>query len=265
MGRPTKQGIDYFPLDVDFFTDIKVRKLLRACGSQSASILICLLCNIYRNNGYYILWDDDMPFVIADEVGVSEGAVKEVVVKALQVGFFENSLYEKYNILTSVGIQKRYLLATYQRKERKLDKKYLVNHTNNSVSCAKNEVICTESTQSKSKIEIKENTTKVVQKKSSAAKAAPNTIDLRKEEFYNSIRPYLAKYPKAMLRDFYDYWSELNKSGTKMRFELERTWEVGRRLATWAKRDRNFNHMEVGTILHDNGTDKYKDESKWER
>lgn len=31
-GRPTKQGIDYFPLDVGFFSDVKVRKIARACG-----------------------------------------------------------------------------------------------------------------------------------------------------------------------------------------------------------------------------------------
>ena len=40
-----------------------------------------------------------------------------------------------------------------------------------------------------------------------------------------------------MLRDFFDYWSEMNKSKTKMRFELEKTWEVSRRLKTWSSRD----------------------------
>jgi len=36
-----------------------------------------------------------------------------------------------------------------------------------------------------------------------------------------------------MLYKFFNYWSELNKSGTKMRFELEKTWEIEKRLATW--------------------------------
>ena len=49
---------------------------------------------------YYIVWDEDLTFVIADIVGVSEGAVKEVLIKALQVGFFDNTLYEKYHVLT---------------------------------------------------------------------------------------------------------------------------------------------------------------------
>lgn len=153
-GRPTKQGIDYFPMDVGFFTDVKIRKISRACGSQSTSILICLLCNIYKDEGYYILWDEDLPFVIADTVGVSEGAVKEVLIKSLQVGFFDQELYEKYKILTSSGIQKRFLLATYQRKETAIIPEYLINCANNSINCTINSINHSDNEQSKSKVKV---------------------------------------------------------------------------------------------------------------
>lgn len=153
-GRPTKQGIDYFPMDVGFFTDVKIRKISRACGSQSTSILICLLCNIYKDEGYYILWDEDLPFVIADTVGVSEGAVKEVLIKSLQVGFFDQELYEKYKILTSSGIQKRFLLATYQRKETTIIPEYLINCANNLINCANNSINHSDNEQSKSKVKV---------------------------------------------------------------------------------------------------------------
>lgn len=153
-GRPTKQGIDYFPMNVGFFTDVKIRKISRACGSQSTSILICLLCNIYKDEGYYILWDEDLPFVIADTVGVSEGAVKEVLIKSLQVGFFDQELYEKYKILTSSGIQKRFLLATYQRKETTIIPEYLINCANNSINCTINSINHSDNEQSKSKVKV---------------------------------------------------------------------------------------------------------------
>lgn len=153
-GRPTKQGIDYFPMDVGFFTDVKIRKISRACGSQSTSILICLLCNIYKDEGYYILWDEDLPFVIADTVGVSEGAVKEVLIKSLQVGFFDQELYKKYKILTSSGIQKRFLLATYQRKETTIIPEYLINCANNSINCTNNSINHSDNEQSKSKVKV---------------------------------------------------------------------------------------------------------------
>lgn len=144
-GRPTKQGIDYFPLDVDFFSNTKVRKIAKACGPQAASILVCLLCNIYQKQGYYILWDDDVPFVIADLVGVTEGLVIEVVKKALQVNFFDQGKFDQHHILTSDGIQRRYGIAVYQRKEISFNSDYLtenhalrINHANNSIDCANN-------------------------------------------------------------------------------------------------------------------------------
>lgn len=67
-----------------------------------------------------------------------------------------------------------------------------------------------------------------------AAKAA--TLH-RKKEFYQLLVPFVGKYEKGMIRDFYDYWSELNRSGTKMRFELQSTWELPKRLTTWANKE----------------------------
>lgn len=160
MARPKKQGIDYFPLDVSFFSDVKIRKITRGCGVNSTSILICLLCNIYKDNGYYILWDEDLPFVIADTIGVSEGAVKEVMLKALQVGFFDQSLYERYKILTSKGIQSRFKAAVYKREEIEYIADYLVSDVQNSITDVQNGVNDTGSTQSKVKVKRKKDSKK---------------------------------------------------------------------------------------------------------
>ena len=138
MARPTKQGIDYYSLDVNFLKDIKVRKIRRACGPQSIEILLCLLGNIYRENGYYIGWDEDTVFLVADEVGAKEGLVEEVVAKAIQSKFFDHQKFENYNILTSNGIQKRYFEATAKRKGVEVKKEFLVNDDNNSSSSGVN-------------------------------------------------------------------------------------------------------------------------------
>lgn len=42
-------------------------------------------------------------------------------------------------------------------------------------------------------------------------------------------------------KDFFNYWSELNKSKTKMRFEIQKTWDLKRRLETWVKNSEKFN------------------------
>lgn len=61
----------------------------------------------------------------------------------------------------------------------------------------------------------------------------------REREFYNVLVPFVKTYGREMIREFFDYWSEPNKSHSKMRFEQERTWDLCRRLQTWEKRSRN--------------------------
>lgn len=61
----------------------------------------------------------------------------------------------------------------------------------------------------------------------------------REREFYNVLVPFVKTYGREMIREFFDYWSEPNKSHSKMRFEQERTWDLSRRLQTWEKRSRN--------------------------
>ena len=69
----------------------------------------------------------------------------------------------------------------------------------------------------------------------------------RRKSFYNSLIPYVETYGKKMVRAFYDYWSELNKSQTKMKWELQNTWELDRRLATWDRKDSQYNSKNNGT------------------
>lgn len=167
MARPTKKGLDYFPLDVDFLSDLKVRRIIKACGKEAVHILVALLANIYRDEGYYVLWDDDLAFLVADEVGTKEGTVEELVRKAVQVKFFDKDIFDKYSVLTSKGIQNRYILATKERKKVELEFKYLltneVNRSNISINGRDNSVNQGNNQQSKVKEskekEIKEDAT----------------------------------------------------------------------------------------------------------
>ena len=167
MARPTKKGLDYFPLDVDFLSDLKVRRIIKACGKEAVHILVALLANIYRDEGYYVLWDDDLAFLVADEVGTKEGTVEELVRKAVQVKFFDKDIFDKYSVLTSKGIQSRYILATKERKKVELEYKYLltneVNRSNISINGRNNSVNQGNNQQSKEKKskekEIKEDAT----------------------------------------------------------------------------------------------------------
>lgn len=197
MARPNKQGIDYFPFDVDFFSDIKIRKIARACGSQATSILICLLCNIYKDKGYYILWDEDLPFVIADTVGVSEGAVKEVILKALQVDFFDQDIYNKHNVLTSLGIQKRFKSAVYKREKIEYIEEYMVSDVRKIVSDVKNQVSDVRSTQSKVK------KSRVKKSKENDKEISPEG-DTKKDELSLNPHPQIEHVDFVRLQEYFN-------------------------------------------------------------
>ena len=159
MARPLSRGIEYYPLDVDFMNDIKIRKIMKSCGPNSIAIIILLLGNIYKDEGYFMKWDEDVCFLVADAVGAKEVYVKEVLKKCLQVDLFSNELFEKFKIITSKGIQKRFFEITKRRKrENLIDDYLLVNVTETGVivaetpiTVAETGVIVSKSTQSKVK------------------------------------------------------------------------------------------------------------------
>lgn len=71
----------------------------------------------------------------------------------------------------------------------------------------------------------------------SEKKPPKDTMPLRKKKFLEEIQANKKNYHKDMLNSFYLFWTELNKSKTKMKFEMQPTWETPKRLATWANRE----------------------------
>lgn len=168
MARPTAKGVEYFPLNVNFINDLKVRKLLLSCGAEAIAVLIYLLSTIYKDEGYYVEIHEDEIDLIALDVNVTPEFVLEVINKACEVRFFDVNLYENFNILTSKGIQERYLKITERRKNSVVITQFnlinvynnSVNVNNNSINVDNNLVNVYKSTQSKVK-ESKEKKSKV--------------------------------------------------------------------------------------------------------
>lgn len=111
MGRNRKLGLDYFPMDVDFFQDIRIRKLIKYQGGKAVTVYALLLCIIYKQ-GYYVRWDDELPFIISEQTGFEEAYIQEVFKCCLIVGLFSKKLYDSDKVITSKGIQKRWIKLT---------------------------------------------------------------------------------------------------------------------------------------------------------
>jgi hypothetical protein len=66
----------------------------------------------------------------------------------------------------------------------------------------------------------------------------------REEAFITEVFMFQTKYPEEMLVRFRDYWTEKTQNKKKMRFELQKTFEISRRLALWANREITFDKTE---------------------
>lgn len=129
MARQKKQGIDYFSLDCDFFSDRKIKILKSRYGADGITIFIYLLCEIYRN-GYYIIVDDDFYYIVSDDLNMNSDKVKQVLTFLLERSMFDKQLFQSDAVLTSAGIQKRFQLAVKTRAKKnpiKVDRFWLLN------------------------------------------------------------------------------------------------------------------------------------------
>lgn len=114
MARPRKEGVAYFSLDVDFFSDKKIKILKARYGADGITIYIYLLCEIYKN-GYYLEVDDDFQFVISDDLNMNCDKVNQVLAFLLERSLFDRKLFQSDAVLTSAGIQRRFQLMVKSR------------------------------------------------------------------------------------------------------------------------------------------------------
>lgn len=73
-------------------------------------------------------------------------------------------------------------------------------------------------------------------------KRKSKSIEDRQNDFLNSLRIFYPTYTKEMLKEFYDYWTEPNRSKSKMRCEMEKTWDSSKRLKTWFNNSQKFSN-----------------------
>lgn len=120
MARPKKEGLDYFSLDTNFFSADPNIKILKSRYSSDGIVLyLYLLCEIYREHGYYLEYNDDLEFLVMEDLKMSQDKVRQIMAY-----LFSRSLLRKIKcsklvvpvtIITSAGIQKRFQLMVKSR------------------------------------------------------------------------------------------------------------------------------------------------------
>ena len=131
MARPTKVGLDYFPYDVN--PDRKMKILIRKFGFDGEGVFINILKIIY-NQGYFTRFCDDSKDDFCIEFGIKLDRLNDILSFLIDKDFFSKEAFEKFGILTSNGIQTRFLEATKKRKANNEILHYRVNSVNNLVN-----------------------------------------------------------------------------------------------------------------------------------
>jgi len=124
MARPTKQGIDYFPIDCQF--DEKIEMYIIETGALGLSVLITIWQMIYQNEGYFVRDNKDTHLLIKKRIDVGLNDISDCIKVCLERDIFDLGIAKKHKILTSRAVQKRYFEAAKKKKVVYVVKKYLL-------------------------------------------------------------------------------------------------------------------------------------------
>ena len=164
MGRLQKRGLDYFPFDT--VLDTKMELIEAEFGLTGFALVVKLFQKIYGERGYYCEWTDEVALLFAKRNNVGGNVVSELIDASVRRGIFDKDLFDKYGVLTSQGIQKRYFEAVSRRTQIDVVNEYLLisltqnteNVNINSINVYKNSKNVYKNTQSKVKeSKVKEN------------------------------------------------------------------------------------------------------------
>lgn len=152
MARPTKKGLDYFPLNTNIDSNDKIQLVESEFGSKGFAIVVKLFCKIYAERGYYYPWTEVEKLLFAKKTGESVGLVDEIVKRSVKWGLFDESVFNQFQVLTSEGIQNRFLEAVTRRGKVEILEELLlidVNVYKNRINVNINSINDNNSTQSK--------------------------------------------------------------------------------------------------------------------
>lgn len=113
-----KTGLNYYNVDTDRYMDIRIRRLVKDHGCRGLAVYDYLLCEVYRVQGCFVVWNEVTAFNVAEYLGLKESNVLEIVRYCGAVGLFDKELLSR-GIITSASIQRRYI-EMCNRSKRKI-------------------------------------------------------------------------------------------------------------------------------------------------
>ena len=203
----------YFPHDANARTDQRLMKVRMKYGMEGYGIYFGII-EILREQADYTLAFDDLESISFD-LRVDKDKIEDIVSN------YDLFVIEGMSIFYSKSLKRR-LECMDKKKQKRVD------------AGRKGGIASAKSKQSLSDAQALNNTK---QDKTKLKNTKLNNIKDRTAKFKKQVFEFANQYDEDLLNEFYSYWSEPNKSNTKMNFELNKTWDLSRRLKRWAGND----------------------------
>ncbi len=130
MGRPLKEGLNFFSLDLDYHEDEKITKLVLLDNTIAELIYIRLLVIVYRHGYYAIYTPEKLAMLIRKQIVGKYQPSIEFLVKIIhdiaEVGLIDKNLLVQ-GVITSKGIQRQFIRSTKRRKDKDITKYWLLD------------------------------------------------------------------------------------------------------------------------------------------
>ena len=111
MARPIKEGLSYFPMDVDFFEDSKIRILRARYVPDGVMVYLYYVCRIYGDKGYYLQFSDDYDYTTSLDLGINVQRIAQIRRFLLDKKLLDSGLFSSDAVLTARSIQSRFQAA----------------------------------------------------------------------------------------------------------------------------------------------------------
>ena len=212
MARPTKQGIDYFPMDC--VPDSSLELFIAENGAAGFGLLIMIWQKIYRDEGYFIKNDDDLVLRLRRDSLLDMETTVSMIGNAVKRGLFDKDMHDKFGILTSRGIQRRYFNAAKQKKQARIYSDFClidINEYANGVSINGNPESSGENA-TKVKVKVKVNVKEEVKEGESAKRGS---ITCAREDALPSLPDVVSFFSAAKLPIYQaeQYYAHLSRDG----------------------------------------------------
>jgi len=199
--------------------------------------------NILSNTAFFVVNKE-----VAKQVGLKEAVLLADLISKETYFKNNNELQDGYFYNTSDNIFKDTTLTPYQQRKclKTLKKHNLVETKKQGIPAKLYYKVNEEQVMKLINNLMRNNFTPINKNKEIKINNTIKGISERLQEFTEKV--FASKYSTELCNDFCAYWTETNPKGTKMKFEMQKTFDIGRRLARWAKNDVNWNKTKTSKI-----------------